>query len=115
MVDMNSHAEAGAPSNVSFTLDGSTITVTWTPPSPAPSNGYIVYYTDFYIYLHSARDEGSVSVNSGSDTQVVISVTDIVYRVSVVAVSDLPSAEVKGVPGDYVTIIHDYQPLQVCL
>ena len=46
------------------------------------------------------RDAGSVSVSSGSDSQVVIIPdTDIVYTVSVVAVSDLPSAEVEGVPG----------------
>ena len=103
VVRINSHAEAAAPSDVRFTLDGTTITVTWTPPSPAPSNGYIVYYVDFYSPSHYpvARDEGNVSVSSGSDSRVVIPVTDIVYTVSVVAVSDLPSAEVEGVPGTH--------------
>ena len=61
-----------------------------------------------------------MSVSSGSASQVVIPVTNIVYTVSVVAVSDLPSAEVEGVPGthtyiDMCTIIHDHQTLQVCL
>ena len=101
MVGTNFHAEAAAPSNVRFTLDGTTITVTWTPPSPAPSNGYLVYYLDFYSpsHLPVARDEGIVSVSNGSASQVVIPVTDIVYRVYVVAVSDLPSVQVEGVPG----------------
>ena len=101
MVDSNSHAEATAPSGVSFTLDGPTTTVTWTPPSPTPSNGYVVYYVDFYSYLHSARDVGNVSVSSGSASQVVIPVTDIVYTVSVVAVSDLPSIKTEAVPGTH--------------
>ena len=61
----------------------------------------MVYYVDYYSYLHSARDAGSVSVSSGSASQVVIPVTNIVYTVSVVAVSDLPSAEVEGVPGTH--------------
>ena len=104
MVDNNFHAAATAPSDVKFTLDGPTITVTWTPPSHAPSNGYIVYYTDYYIFKHSARDEGNVSVSSGSASQVVIPVTDIVYTVSVVAVSDLPSVQVEGVPGTHTYI-----------
>ena len=101
IVNITSHAEATAPSNISFTLDGPTITVTWIPPSPTPSNGYMVYYTDFYIYSHSARDEGSVAVSSGSASQVVIPVTNIVYRVSVVAVSDLPSVQTEAVPGTH--------------
>ena len=48
-----------------------------------------------------------MSVSSGNASQVVIPVTSIAYTVSVVAVSDLPSAEVEGVPGTlrYVTII----------
>ena len=100
MVDTNSHAAAVAPSGVFFTHDGTTITVTWTPPSPAPSNGYMVYYTDPYSDMYSApRDEGSVSVSSGSDSQVVIPVTVIVYTVSVVAISDLPSVETAAIPG----------------
>ena len=78
-VDINSHAEAAAPSDVSFTHDGTTITVTWTPPSSIPSNGYIimVYYTDFH---NVARDVGSVPVSSGSTSQVVIPVTERVYN-----------------------------------
>ena len=64
-----------------------------------------------------ARDAGNVSVSSGSASQVVIPVTDIVYRVYVVAVSELPSVQVEGVPGTLryicVTIIHDHQPLQL--
>ena len=118
IVDTNSHTEAAAPSGVNFTHDGTTITVNWTPPSPAPSNGYMVYYTDYYIFRHSARDAGSVSVSSGSDSQVVIPVTDIVYNVSVVAVSDLPSVVIEAVPGTHrymLPIIHDYQTLQVYL
>ena len=48
------------------------------------------------------RDAGSVSVSSGSASQVVIIPdTDIVYTVSVVAVSDLPSVQVEGVPGTH--------------
>ena len=116
----NSHAEAGAPSGVSAALDGTTITVTWTPPSPAPSNGYTVYYTDSYSpkFRLVSRDAGSVSVSSGSDSQVVIIPdTDIAYRASVVAVSDLPSVEVTAVPGTprYVTIIHDFVSVPVIL
>ena len=42
-----------------------------------------------------------MSVSSGSASQVVIPVTDIVYTVSVVAVSDLPSVQVEGVPGTH--------------
>ena len=116
MVDINSHAEAAAPSGVSFTLDGTTITVTWTPPSSAPSNGYIVYYTDFYSPSHYSepRDEGSVSVSSGSDSQVVIPVTSIVYTVSVVAVSDLPSTEVEGVPGTLRYVLPLFMISQLC-
>ena len=98
----NSHAAAAAPSGVSAAQDGTTITVKWTPPSPAPSNGYIVYYTDSYSPSHRTepRDEGSMPVSSGSASQaVIIPDTDIVYTVSVVAVSDLPSAEVEAVPG----------------
>ena len=105
MVDINSNADTAAPSNVSFTHNGTTITVTWTPTSPAPSNGYMVYYTDYYSYLHSARDEGSVSVSSGSDSQVVIPVTNIVYTVSVVAVSDLPSVQTEAVPGTHTYVL----------
>ena len=97
------HAEAAAPSNISFTLDGPTITVTWIPPSPAPSNGYMVYYTDFYS---PARDAGNLSVSSGSASQVVIPVTDIVYTVSVVAVSDLPSVQTEAVPGTRIMCYH---------
>ena len=106
MVGTNFHAEAAAPSDVRFTLDGPTITVTWTPPSPAPSNGYIVHYTDFYSLSHRTvvRDEGNVSVSSGSASQVVIPVTSIVYTVSVMAVSDLPSVQVEGVPGTHTYI-----------
>ena len=92
---------AAPPSDVRFTLDGPTIAVTWTPPSPAPSNGYIVDYVDFYS---PARDAGNVSVSSGSASQVVIPVTNIVYRVYVVAVSDLPSVQVEGVPGTHTYI-----------
>ena len=51
-----------------------------------------------------------MSVSSGSDSQVVIPVTSIVYTVSVVAVSDLPSAVVEGVPGT-LRYVHDYQTL----
>ena len=50
-----------------------------------------------------------MSVSSGSASQVVIPVTDIVYTVSVVAVSDLPSAEVEGVPGT-----HTYVHIDMC-
>ena len=84
---MSRHAGGVAPSGVSAAQDGTTITVTWIPPSPAPSAGYMVYYS-------TTGDEGSVSVNSGSDTQAVIKgrQADRVYTVSVVAVSDLPSA-----------------------
>ena len=94
MVDINSHAEAAAPSDVSFTLDGPTITVTWTPPSPAPSNGYIVYYS-------ATEDVGNVSVSSGSVSQAVIPgrQADRAYTVSVVALSaHLPSAQTAAVP-----------------
>ena len=66
----------------------------------------MVYYTDFYIFLHSARDEGSVAVSSGSASQVVIPVTDIVYTVSVVAVSDLPSVQTEAVPGTRIMCYH---------
>ena len=51
-----------------------------------------------------ARDAGNVSVSNGSASQVVINVTDIVYRVYVVAVSDLPSVQVEGVPGTHTYI-----------
>ena len=63
----------------------------------------MVYYVDFYSPSHHpvARDEGNVSVSSGSDSQVVIPVTSIVYRVYMVAVSDLPSVQVEGVPGTH--------------
>ena len=56
---------------------------------------------DYYSpsHLPVARDAGNVSVSNGSASQVVIPVTDIVYRVYVVAVSDLPSVQVEGVPG----------------
>ena len=117
MIDINSNAVADTPSNVRFTLDGTTITVTWTPPSPAPSNGYIAYYTDFYSPSHysAPRDEGSVSVSSGSASQVVIPVTDIVYTVSVVAVSDLPSIQTAAVPGTHRYVLPLFMTLQVCL
>ena len=65
-----------------------------------------------------ARDEGNVSVSNGSDSRVVIPVTDIVYRVYVVAVSDLPSDQVEGVPGThtYINMCYHYsRTLQVCL
>ena len=87
------HAGGVVPSGVSAAQDGTTITVTWTPPSPAPSAGYMVYYS-------TTGDEGSVSVSSGSDSQAVITgrQADRVYTVSVVAVSDLPSAQTPAVP-----------------
>ena len=94
MVVTNSHAEAAAPSDVSFTHDGPTITVTWTPPSHTPSAGYTVYYS-------TTGDEGNVSVSSGSDSQTVITgrQADRVYTVSVVALSaHLPSALTAAVP-----------------
>ena len=120
MVNINSHTAAATPSDVRFTRDGTTITVTWTPSSPAPSNGYIVHYTDFYSPSHysAPRDEGNVSVSSGSASQVVIiPITDIVYRVSVVAVSDLPSVQTEAVPGTRrcVTIIHDFASVPMLL
>ena len=113
----NSHAAAVAPSGVSVAQDGTTITVKWTPPSSAPSNGYMVYYTDSYSPSHRTvpRDEGSVSVSSGSASQVVIPVTDIVYTVSVVAVSDLPSVVVTAVPGTPRYVLPLFMTLQVCL
>ena len=46
-----------------------------------------------------------MSVSSSSDSQVVITVTDIVYRVYVVAVSDVPSVQIEAVPGTYRIII----------
>ena len=61
------------------------------------------------------RDAGSVSVSSGSDSQVVIPVTEIVYRVSVVAVSDLPSVEITAVPGTLRYVLPLFMTLQVCL
>ena len=93
MVDINSHAEATAPSDVGAAQNGTTITVTWTPPSPAPSAGYMVYY-------NTTGDEGSVSVSSGSDGQAVITgrQADRVYTVIVVALSDLPSVQTTAVP-----------------
>ena len=117
MVNINSHTAAATPSDVRFTRDGTTITVTWTPSSPAPSNGYIVHYTDFYSPrpYSVARDVGSVSVSSGSDSQVVIPVTSIVYTVSVVAVSDLPSVQVEAVPGTHRYVLPLFMTLQVCL
>ena len=57
------------------------------------------------------RDEGSVSVSSGSASRVVIPVTDIVYSVSVVAVSDLPSVATEAVPGTHTYIDMYYIPL----
>ena len=81
------HAGGVAPSGVSAAQDGTTITVTWIPPSPAPSAGYMVYYS-------TTGDEGSVSVSSGSDSQAVITgrQADRVYTVSIVALSaHLPS------------------------
>ena len=114
MVVSNSHAAAAAPGDVRFTLDRPTITVTWTPPSPTPSNGYNVYYSDYYyrpLYFNSvARDEGRVSVSSGSDSQVVIPVTDIVYRVYVTALYNQTSVSIEGVPGThmYVDMCYHY-------
>ena len=82
------HAGGVAPSGVSAAQDGTTITVTWIPPSPIPSAGYVVFYS-------TTGDEGSVSVSSGSDSQAVITgrQADYEYTVSVVALSaHLPSA-----------------------
>ena len=63
-----------------------------------------------------ARDEGNVSVSSGSDSQVVIIPdTDIVYTVSVVAVSDLPSVEITAVPGTPRYVLPLFVTLHVCL
>ena len=56
-----------------------------------------------------------MSVNSGSASQVVIPVTNIVYTVSVVAVSDLPSVQTEGVPGTHRLCVTTIQTLQVCL
>ena len=77
----------------------------------------MVYYMDFYSPSHRTvpRDAGSVSVSSGSDSQVVIPVTDIVYRASVVAVSDLPSVEVTAAPGTPRYVLPLFMTLQVCL
>ena len=77
----------------------------------------MVYYTDSYSPSHRtvARDEGSMSVSSGSASQVVIIPdTDIVYRASVVAISDLPSVVVTAAPGTS-TIIHDFASVPVIL
>ena len=83
---MSHYAGGVAPSGVSAAQDGTTITVTWIPPSPAPSAGYMVYYC-------TTGDEGSVSVSSGSDRAVITGrQVGRVYIVGVVAVSDLPSA-----------------------
>ena len=90
---MSYYTEGVAPSGISAAQDGTTITVTWTPPSPAPSAGYMVYYS-------TIGDEGSVSVSSGSDSQVVITGlhADRAYTVSVVAVFDLPSVQTAAAP-----------------
>ena len=90
---ISDYAGGVVPSGVSTAQDGTTITVTWTPPSSAPSAGYMVYYI-------TTGDEGSVSVSSGSDSQAVITdrQADRVYTVSVVAVSDLPSVQTAAVP-----------------
>ena len=55
-----------------------------------------------------------MSVSSGSDSQVVIPVTNIVYTVSVVAVSDLPSAEVQGVPGTLRYVLPLFMITKLC-
>ena len=47
-----------------------------------------------------------MSVSSGSASQVVIPVTNIVYRVSVVSVSDLPSVQTEAVPGTRIMCYH---------
>ena len=60
------------------------------------------------------RDAGSVSVNSGSASQVVIPVTDIVYRVSVVAVSDLPSVVTTAVPGTHTYVLPLFMITKFC-
>ena len=91
---IDSHTEVTAPRNTNATQNRTTITVTWTPPSPAPLNGYLVYYS-------ATGDEGSVSVSSGSVSQTVITgrQADRVYTVSVVALSaHLPSALTAAVP-----------------
>ena len=90
---ISDYAGGVAPSGISAVQDGTNITVTWTPPSSAPSAGYMVYYS-------TTGDEGSVSVSSGSDSQVVITglQADRVYTVSVVAVSDLPSVQTAAAP-----------------
>ena len=78
----------------------------------------MVYYTDYYSPRHRAvpRDEGSVSVSSGSASQVVIIPdTDIVYRASVVAISDLPSVVVTAVPGTPRYVLPLFMTLQVFL
>ena len=78
----------------------------------------MVYYTDSYSPSHRTvpRDAGSVSVSSGSDSQVVIIPdTDIVYTVSVVAVSDLPSLVTAAVPGTPRYELPLFMTLQVCL
>ena len=78
---ISDYAGGVAPSSVSAAQDGTTITVTWAPPTPAPSVGYMVYYS-------TTGDERSVSVSNGSDSQAVITCqqADHVYTVSVVAV-----------------------------
>ena len=90
---MSHYAGGVAPSGVSAAQDGTTVTVTWIPPSPAPSAGYMVYYS-------TTGDEGSVSVSSGSDSQAVITgrQADRAYTVSVVAVFYLPSVQTAAVP-----------------
>ena len=79
----------------------------------------MVYYTDsYFVSTHRAtpRDAGSMPVSSGSDSQVVIIPdTDIVYTVSVVAVSDLPSMEITAVPGTPRYVLPLFMTLQVCL
>ena len=55
-----------------------------------------------------------MSVSSGSASQVVIPVTNIVYTVSVVAVSDLPSDVVTAVPGTLRYVLPLFMITKLC-
>ena len=81
------YTAAVAPMAVSATQNEGVITVTWTPPNPIPSAGYVVSYI-------TTGDVGSVSVMNGNANQAVITGrrADRVYTISVVALStQLPS------------------------
>ena len=81
------NAGAAEPTCTSALHNGTTITVSWTPPNTgATPTGYVIYY-------QATGDQGSVTVYSGSATwQEITGQQENQYNITIVALSSkLPS------------------------